>query len=263
MRYFLDISYDGTDYHGWQTQPNARTVQEILNKCLATILQQPVETVGSGRTDTGVHAAQQLVHFDVNTALPEPEALCYRLNRMLPPDISANNIYPVGPAAHARFDAVARTYEYHITQKKNPFRQRYAHYLSRPISLELLNLATAHLLTHEDFTSFSKVKGDTLHYRCQILAANWQETEKGLVFTIKANRFLRGMVRLVVGTLLDAGAGKISPTRFKQILAAQDRRQASGAAPAAGLFLTQVTYPDNYFAEQKESFHQNKTSALL
>ena len=263
MRYFLELAYDGTDYHGWQTQPNARAVQEVLDKCLSTILRQPIETVGSGRTDTGVHAAQQFVHFDLMQVLPEDDALCYRLNRLLPPDISAIKLYPVGTEAHARFDASARTYEYRITQQKNPFLQRYAHYLSRPVNLDLLNEAAAHLLAFEDFTTFSKVKGDTLHYRCQMQAAYWEQTEYGLCFTIRANRFLRGMVRLVVGSLLDVGAGKISPATFKNILAAQDRRQASGAAPAAGLFLTRVTYPDNYFTEQKEKFNHVKTSALL
>jgi tRNA pseudouridine38-40 synthase len=263
MRYFLELAYDGTDYHGWQIQPNARTVQEVLDKCLSTILRQPIETVGSGRTDTGVHAARQFAHFDLAHALPDNDGLCYRLNRLLPPDISAIKLYPVGQAAHARFDAVARTYEYRITQVKNPFLQRYAHYLNRPVDINLLNEAAALLLTVEDFTTFSKVKGDTLHYRCQMQAAYWEQTEHGLCFIIRANRFLRGMVRLVVGTLLDVGAGKISPAAFKNLLVAQDRRQASGAAPAAGLFLTQVTYPDNYFAEQKEKFILDKTSALL
>jgi len=249
MRYFLKIAYDGTDYHGWQTQPNARTVQEVLTTGLTTILRQPIETTGSGRTDTGVHASEQWVHFDCNIPLEE-RAVCHRLNRLLPPDISALQLYPVGPEAHARFDAVARTYEYRITQIKNPFRQRYAYYLNREVNLTWLNEAAAALLQFEDFTTFSKVKGDTLHYRCQMLAANWQQTGPDLLFTIKANRFLRGMVRLVVGTLLDVGTGKISVAAFKEIIAAQDRRQASGAAPAAGLFLTQVTYPDGYFAKQ-------------
>ena len=254
MRYFLEITYDGTDYHGWQTQPNARTVQEVLTKGLATILRQPIETVGSGRTDTGVHASQQWVHFDVNALLDE-KATLHRLNRLLPPDISAVQFYPVGPEAHARFDAVARTYEYRITRVKNPFLQRYAHYLNREINLTSLNEAAAALLDFEDFTTFSKVKGDTLHYRCQMLAASWRQDGPDLVFTIKANRFLRGMVRLVVGTLLDVGTGKKTVADFRDIISAQDRHQSSGAAPATGLFLTQVTYPENYFAEQKKLFY--------
>lgn len=253
MRYFLEIAYDGTDYHGWQIQPNARTVQEVLNKCLSTILRQPIETVGSGRTDTGVHASQQFVHFDTIAPI-EADAVCYRLNRLLPPDISARQIYPVGLDAHARFDAVSRTYEYRLTQEKNPFLQRYAYYLNKPVDLTKLNEAAAVLLTFEDFTTFSKVKGDTLHYRCQMYEANWQQEKTNLIFKIKANRFLRGMVRLVVGTLLDVGTGKISVEDFKAIVAAQDRKLASGAAPATGLFLTSVAYPENYFeAENKKS----------
>jgi tRNA pseudouridine38-40 synthase len=260
MRYFLEIAYDGTDYHGWQTQPNARTVQEVLTKSLETILRQPLDTVGSGRTDTGVHASQQFVHFDVTAALPEDD-FCRRLNRLLPPDISAVRLWPVGPQAHARFDAIHRTYEYRITQEKNPFLPRYAHYLNRPVAVDQLNAAAALLLQYEDFTSFSKVKGDTLHYRCQMHQASWQQQGPLLVFTIRANRFLRGMVRLVVGTLLDVGTGKIPVEAFRAILAAEDRRQASGAAPAPGLFLTQVAYPDGYFDSQRELFYSAITSA--
>jgi tRNA pseudouridine38-40 synthase len=169
----------------------------------------------------------------------------------------------VGPEAHTRFDAVSRTYEYRITQQKDPFRQRYAYYLNRPVDVNLLNEAAARLLTSEDFTTFSKVKGDTLHYRCRLERAQWQQEGPNLLFTIRANRFLRGMVRLVVGTLLDVGAGKITPAGFKQLVAAQDRPRASGAAPAAGLFLTQVRYPEYYFREQREKFDQNKTSLSL
>ncbi|PIQ22282.1 MAG: tRNA pseudouridine(38-40) synthase TruA [Cytophagales bacterium CG18_big_fil_WC_8_21_14_2_50_42_9] len=259
MRYFLRIAYDGTDYHGWQTQPNARTVQEVLTTSLSTILRQPIETVGSGRTDTGVHASEQFVHFDA-AALLDEKAFCNRLNRLLPSDISALQLYRVSPDAHTRFDAVARTYEYRITRFKNPFLQRYAHYLNREVNLNWLNEAATALLAFEDFTTFSKVKGDTLHYRCQMLAAYWQQDGPDLIFTIKANRFLRGMVRLVVGTLLDVGAGKIPVTNFKEIVAAQDRRLASGAAPASGLFLTQVSYPEGYFAEQQKKFDPDKTS---
>ena len=261
MRYFLEIAYDGTGYHGWQTQPNARSVQEVLTKGMETILRQPLDTVGSGRTDTGVHASQQFVHFDVATALPE-EGFCQRLNRLLPDDISALRLYPVGLQAHARFDAIHRTYTYRITQEKNPFLPRYAHYLNRPLDLGKLNQAAALLLDYEDFTTFSKVKGDTLHYRCQMHQAGWQQQGPELVFTIRANRFLRGMVRLVVGTLLDVGTGKITVADFQAILASQDRRQSSGAAPAPGLFLSQVAYPDGYFALQREIFHSGPTWVL-
>ena len=258
MRYFLEIAYDGTDYHGWQSQPNARTVQQVLTKSLETILRQPIDTVGSGRTDAGVHAGQQFVHFDVAAALPEA-GFCQRLNRLLPNDISAVALFPVGPGAHARFDAVHRTYQYRITREKNPFLPRYAHYLNRPVDVDQLNAAAALLLQYEDFTTFSKVKGDTLHYRCQMHQAYWQQQGPELTFTIRANRFLRGMVRLVVGTLLDVGTGKIPVGAFQDILAAQDRRQASGAAPAPGLFLSQVSYPENYFETQRALFHARET----
>jgi tRNA pseudouridine38-40 synthase len=259
MRYFLEIAYDGTDYHGWQSQPNApRTVQQVLTKGLETILRQPIVTVGSGRTDTGVHASQQFVHFDLAAALPDA-GFCQRLNRLLPRDISARAVYPVGPGAHARFDAIHRTYEYRITQEKNPFLPRYAHYLNRPVDLNQLNAAAALLLAAEDFTTFSKVKGDTLHYRCQIHQACWEQQGPDIRFTIRANRFLRGMVRLVVGTLLDVGTGKITVEAFQAILAAQDRRLASGAAPAPGLFLSQVCYPPFYFENQGALFHSGGT----
>jgi tRNA pseudouridine38-40 synthase len=259
MRYFLEIAYDGTDYHGWQSQPNARTVQQVLTKSLETILRQSIDTVGSGRTDTGVHASQQFVHFEVPAALPAA-GFCHRLNRLLPNDISAIALYPVGPGAHARFDAIHRTYQYRITQEKNPFLPRYAHYLNRPVEVDKLNAAAALLLQYEDFTTFSKVKGDTLHYRCRMYEAFWQQQGPDLRFTIRANRFLRGMVRLVVGTLLDVGTGKIPVEAFQAILTAQDRSQASGAAPASGLFLSQVSYPENYFETQSTLFHGGETS---
>lgn len=247
MRYFLEIAYDGTNYHGWQIQPNALTVQQVLNDCLSTVLRETVETIGSGRTDTGVHAEQQFVQVDIAGILDKEEA-CYRFNRILPHDIAIKNIYEVNPNAHARFDALARTYEYRISLINNPFLHAYSHHLSRRLDITLLNEASVALLEFEDFTTFSKVKGDTRHYRCQLYQAYWQQQDQNmLVFTIRANRFLRGMVRLVVGTLLDVGSGKLSVTAFKEAVARQDRRLASAAAPAAGLFLIKVEYPENYF----------------
>ncbi len=247
MRYFLEIAYDGTNYHGWQIQLNVLTVQQVLNDCLSTVLRVTVETIGSGRTDTGVHAEQQFVQLDVAGKLDKEEA-CYRFNRILPHDIAIKNIYEVTPDAHARFDAIARTYEYRISLVNNPFLHAYSHFLSRKLDLNLMNEAAAALLKFEDFTTFSKVKGDAKHYRCQIYQARWQlQDQNMLVFTIRANRFLRGMVRLVVGALLDVGSGKLSVTGFKEAVASQNRRVASAAAPAAGLFLTKVEYPENYF----------------
>ncbi|WP_242921469.1 tRNA pseudouridine(38-40) synthase TruA [Pontibacter liquoris] len=243
MRYFLEIAYDGTRFHGWQLQPNALAVQQVLDDCLSKILRQPVSSTGSGRTDTGVHASQQFVHFDVAQPLEE-EQVVFRLNRILPNDIAALNLYLVPDQAHARFDAVSRTYHYHISLVKNPFKRYYAWYHSRELDVAKMNEAAAILLKYEDFTTFSKVKGDTKHYRCTMLEAGWQQQGEELVFTIRANRFLRGMVRLVVGTLVDVGKGKLTVPQFEQIVASQDRSQASGAAPSEGLYLARVEYPE-------------------
>ena len=243
MRYFLEIAYDGTRFHGWQLQPNALAVQEVLDDCLSKVLRQPISTTGSGRTDTGVHASQQFVHFDVAQELDAPQVL-YRLARILPDDIATHSLYSVPDGAHARFDALARTYHYHVTFARNPFKRHYACYHSRPLDVGQMNQAAALLLLHEDFTTFSKVKGDTKHYRCSIYEAEWRQQGEELVFTIRANRFLRGMVRLLVGTLLDVGRGKLTVQQFEQIIMSQNRSKSSGAAPAAGLFLAKVEYPE-------------------
>ncbi|MFB9862918.1 tRNA pseudouridine(38-40) synthase TruA [Rufibacter immobilis] len=256
MRYFLEVAYDGTRFHGWQVQPNALSVQEVLDSCLCKVFRlAEVETVGSGRTDTGVHATQQWVHVDLPRA-HEPEEIQYKLNRILPPDIAVGQVKPVGPEAHTRFDAVSRTYEYRITLEKNPFLVRQAYYLSRKPDVGQMNQAAQALLQLEDFTTFSKVKGDTKHYRCTITHAQWREEGNQLIFTITANRFLRGMVRLVVGTLLDVGKGKLSPAQFREVIERQDRSLASGAAPAQGLFLHRVEYPERYFQHQLALFEQ-------
>ena len=246
MRYFLEIAYDGGRFHGWQVQPNALSVQEVLEDCLGKILRETISTTGSGRTDTGVHASQQFVHFDTAQQL-DPQHIIYRLNRILPDDISAYNLYLVTDEAHARYDAFARTYHYYITLTKNPFKRQYAWYHSRTLEVEKMNQAAAILLKYEDFTTFSKVKGDTKHYRCNMYEAVWRQEGEELVFTIRANRFLRGMVRLVVGALVDVGRGKLSIEAFEQIIASQDRSKASGAAPAEGLYLARVEYPEHVF----------------
>ncbi len=256
MRYFLQISYNGTNYNGWQTQPNARAVQEVLDKSLQTLFQTEINTVGSGRTDTGVHAEEQFVHLDLPFQI-DPEEAVFRLNKMLPKAISVNRILEVGPEAHARFDAISRTYEYRISSRKDPFLADFAYYLNRKPAVEKMNEAAAMLLGFQDFTAFSKVKGDTKHYNCQIYEAAWKEEGDLLIFTIKANRFLRGMVRLVAGTLLSVGKGKISVADFGQIIKSRDRSKASGAAPAEGLFLTRVEYPEGYFDEQKKLFYSH------
>lgn len=261
MRYFLELAYDGTRFHGWQVQPNAITVQAVLDDALRKVFRHPgVETVGSGRTDTGVHATQQWVHVDLPQVL-NPQEVQYKLNRILPPDIAIGRVYPVGPEAHTRFDAVSRTYEYRITLEKNPFLVQHAHYVSRKPDVALMNQAARVLLEMEDFTTFSKVKGDTKHYRCTITQAFWREEGDLLLFTIQANRFLRGMVRLVVGTLLDVGKGKLSVAQFREAITRQDRKLASGAAPAEGLFLFRVEYPENYFEQQRVLFEEAVAAA--
>jgi tRNA pseudouridine38-40 synthase len=255
MRYFLQLAYDGSRYHGWQVQPNARSVQQVLDEALGTLLREAIASTGSGRTDTGVHAAQQFAHFDVAVPLDADET-CYRLNRFLPPDIAVQALYPVGKEAHARFDALARTYEYRVSLTKDPFRRAYSHHAWRAPDLEQMNGAAATLPGTQDFTTFSKTKGDTPHYLCHLYEAAWDQEGEGLVFRIRANRFLRGMVRLVVGTLLEVGAGKRTVAEFAAALAAQDRRLAGGAAEAAGLFLTRVEYPPGYFEEQERLFRE-------
>ena len=253
MRYFLQFAYDGTRFHGWQLQSNALTVQQVLDEALSRILREPVSTTGSGRTDTGVHAIQQYAHFDVSAPF-DTEEMCYRLNRLLPPDIAAQAAFAVADGAHARFDAIARTYEYRVSLVKDPFLRAYSFFISRKPNLDQMNRAAALLRSVEDFTTFSKTKGDTLHYRCRLYEACWRQEGGQLLFTIRANRFLRGMVRLVVGTMLDVGSGKRTVEEFEAIVAAQDRSRASGAAEATGLFLTQVDYPPGYFEEQRLLF---------
>jgi tRNA pseudouridine38-40 synthase len=246
MRYFLEVAYDGTRFHGWQVQPNALTVQEVLEDCLSKVLRESISTTGSGRTDTGVHASQQFVHFDTEQQL-DLQHIVFRLNRILPDDIAVNNLFLVKNEAHARYDAFARTYHYHITLRKNPYKRQYAWYHSRPLNIDKMNEAAAILLKYEDFTTFSKVKGDTKHYRCEMYIAEWVQEENELLFTIRANRFLRGMVRLIVGTLVDVGRGKLTVEEFEKILASQNRSQSSAAAPSEGLFLAKVEYPESIF----------------
>lgn len=250
MRYFLEIAYNGTNYSGWQIQPNAITVQKVLNDCLSKVLRQPVATIGSGRTDTGVHARQQFVHFDFEEDL-DPVLCKYRFNRILPADISVYNLYKMPEGAHARFDAVARTYEYRVTLQKNPFLHEFSlHLYSRP-DVQAMNRAAALLLQHQDFSAFCKTNSNTPHALCHIFEAAWADRpDEMLVFTIKANRFLRGMVRLVVGTLLDVGFGKLTVEEFGEVITSLDCRKASSAAPAPGLFLLRVDYPEGFLPAQ-------------
>ncbi|MGB0888192.1 MAG: tRNA pseudouridine(38-40) synthase TruA [Vicingaceae bacterium] len=241
-RYFLEIKYDGTNYHGWQIQQNANTVQAEINKALSTLLQEQVSVTGAGRTDTGVHAKQLFCHF--NTALTfEIDKLIFKLNSFLPEDISCTSLTKVHPEAHARFSAIARTYEYWITPFKNPFLHQKAYFLPYQLNIDLMNEATKKLLGEQDFSCFSKSKTDTFTNNCNITFANWEYKNGMFVFTISANRFLRNMVRAIVGTMLDIGQQKINVETLDKIIASKNRSNSGTSAPAHGLYLTEVKYP--------------------
>ncbi|SDL59568.1 tRNA pseudouridine38-40 synthase [Catalinimonas alkaloidigena] len=241
MRYFLELAYQGTAYHGWQTQPNAHTVQAELEQALSTLLRRDTAVVASGRTDTGVHACQQFVHFDSDH--PLSDRLLRSLNGILPSDVAVRHLYRVPDEAHARFDALERAYEYHLMPHKDPFAPHLSLHFSAPLDVAKMNQAAALLLSHEDFECFSRVKTDVTHFRCTVTAAHWDTEQEKLVFHISANRFLRGMVRAIVGTLLAVGTGKQEVADIQHILQSKDRRQAGHAAPPEGLFLTRVSYP--------------------
>lgn len=247
-RYFIELSYRGTNYHGWQIQENAHSVQAELNKALSVLLKEDIITIGAGRTDTGVHAKFFVAHFDTeHTELITRSDFTYHLNQILPKDISIKAIKKVKPEAHARFDATSRTYEYVICKEKDPFCLNMAWLYTGQLNVESMNLAIQHLFTYTDFTSFSKVGSDNKTSICKIISANWEERENLLVFTITADRFLRNMVRAIVGTLIDVGRQKISIDRFSEIIAAKDRSLAGSSAPAEGLYLTGIEYPDSTF----------------
>ncbi len=248
MRYFIQFSYFGKAYHGWQNQPNAITVQEVLENALATLLRQTIEVVGAGRTDAGVHAKEMFAHFDFGE-IENKEELAYRLNAFLPDDIAVQQIYTMPPEAHARFDAFERTYEYWVVQEKNPFYADSAHFVKYPLNVERMNLAASYLLEHSDFESFSKSNTDVKTYICDLRQAIWEEKEEKLVFKITADRFLRNMVRAVVGTLLDVGMGKMAPEKIHSIITSKDRSKAGVSVPAKGLYLTKVLYPKELFDE--------------
>jgi tRNA pseudouridine38-40 synthase len=242
LRYFIQLAYRGTRYHGWQVQPNAPSVQGELNRALETILRHSVETVGSGRTDAGVHASCQFVHLDTGVSLHNDRHL-YPLNSLLPPDISIHNILPVNDSTHARYDALSRSYEYRMIFRKDPFRHGMSYLYHRAPNVPLMNEAASLLPAHTDFESFSKVQTDVNHFRCTLKEAFWAQEGDQLIFHVTANRFLRGMVRALVGTLLEVGEGKLSVAGFEEVILSKDRRRAGRAVPPEGLFLTGVAYP--------------------
>ena len=241
MRYFIELSYKGTNYHGWQIQPDASSVQEEITKALATILQEKILLVGAGRTDAGVHASQMFAHVDTVKKLTDDYV--HKLNAILPNDIVIKSIKEVSDDTHARFDAVSRTYEYKILLGRDPFLLDITWQLhQKNLQIEKMNEAANLLFKYEDFESFSKVKTDVNTFNCTIMKAVWILEDKHLIFHIKANRFLRNMVRAIVGTLLEVGLGKKTVEDFRKIIESKKRSEAGLSVPAKGLFLTEVCY---------------------
>lgn len=241
QRYYAEICFNGTNYHGWQIQTNALSVQETVNKALSTILNDDITTSGAGRTDTGVHAKQFFIHFDTKSTLSANSL--FKINNFLPQDIAVKQFYLVPVDAHARFDAICRTYQYMISKTKNPFLQNFICYNPYDLDLEKMNTAAKFLLKHKEFRSFCNGKAGNDDTTCIIKSAKWEKTKGGAMFTISANRFLRGMVRIIVGTLIKVGRNHISIHEFKTIMEARHRPLAAKAAPACGLHLISVKYP--------------------
>ncbi|MDR2361954.1 MAG: tRNA pseudouridine(38-40) synthase TruA [Prevotellaceae bacterium] len=244
MRYFIHLSYKGTNYHGWQVQANAHTVQGELNRALSALLNETIRTTGAGRTDTGVHATRFTAHFDSDryACLSTATNLVYKLNCILPDDICIADIHPVAADAHARFDARSRTYEYYIHVRKNPFNTEFSAYIPFPLDWQAMNEAAQTLFDYTDFTSFAKLHAQTKTNCCRITQALWTTTDNGLVFTISADRFLRNMVRAIVGTLIDVGRGKITRDDMRCIIEQKNRCAAGNSVPAKGLFLVTIEY---------------------
>lgn len=252
MRYFIQLSYDGTGYHGWQVQPNGVSVQEVLQKALSTLLRQPTEVTGAGRTDAGVHASMMVAHFDWPAA-HEGEGgeeapldctqLTYKLNRLLPPDVAVQAVRPVGPEMHARFSATRRTYHYHIHTRKDPFLRGYSWQVNVPLDFALMNEAAQVLLEYSDFTSFSKTGTDVKTNICQLTEARWEQLKPGeWRFTVSANRFLRNMVRAIVGTLVEVGRHRMTISEMRHAIEAKDRQRAGESVPGHALYLTNIEY---------------------
>ncbi|MGB3142580.1 MAG: tRNA pseudouridine(38-40) synthase TruA [Maribacter sp.] len=246
MRFFIQFSYLGKAYHGWQNQPNALTVQEVLENAMSKLLRQKIALVGAGRTDTGVHAKEMFAHFDIEIELDVPN-LVYRLNSFLPTDIAVQNILKMIPEAHARFHATSRTYLYQIVKTKNPFYEDLAHFVLQDLDVDEMNKAAIVLIGKRDFECFSKSNTDVFTNICDLKYANWSLDNDVLSFTITADRFLRNMVRAVVGTLINVGSGKYEADYVNTILKSKDRAMAGASVPAKGLYLTSIKYPNEIF----------------
>lgn len=248
MRYFLKLAYDGSDFHGWQRQPNAPSVQEKIEAALSTILRVDTPIVGAGRTDAGVHAQMMYAHFDSN-AIEDESRFLTSLNRMVGNQISIDGIFPVVPEAHARFDALSRSYVYRISIGKDPFDFYFSHRLDRLPDLDRMNEAAAILLDTDDFTSFAKLHTDVKTNICKVSDAVWRydPSSRKLSFTITADRFLRNMVRAIVGTLLEVGTGKLTIPGFRMVIDKKNRSSAGVSMPAKGLSLFNIIYPEEIF----------------
>ncbi|HSG68022.1 MAG TPA: tRNA pseudouridine(38-40) synthase TruA [Bacteroidales bacterium] len=252
QRYFIKLAYNGRSYHGWQRQDNATTVQQVLEEAMSTLFGNNIQLTGAGRTDTGVHAREFYAHFDVagtkdNSYLDD---IVYKLNSFLPRDILIFDIFPVESASHARFDALSRTYEYIITTRKDPFLQEFSWHVYGELDLELMNKGAEILKEYKDFTSFSKLHTQVMTNDCNIMQADWEQNDHLIIFTIKADRFLRNMVRAIVGTLVDLGKAKITLEDIRIIIEARNRSEAGLSVPAQGLYLTHVDYPEGILSRR-------------
>lgn len=246
-RYFIYLGYNGKPFCGWQRQPNGLSVQQCIEEALATLLRRPVPIVGAGRTDAGVHARLMVAHFDAFEPITDPAFLAEKLNRLLPKDIAVYRIVPVRPDAHARFDAVSRMYTYHVGLRKDPFRYEWSYKIPGKPDFGRMNDACRVLFDYIDFTSFSKLHTDVKTNNCRIQEAGWTQQGDEWVFTIRADRFLRNMVRAIVGTLFEVGRGKLSVDGFREVIEAKDRGRAGTSAPAHALYLADVVYPEEIF----------------
>ncbi len=242
MRYFLELSYNGKAYHGWQNQPNAISVQEVIEDALSKLLREQIAIVGAGRTDAGVHAKQMFAHFDTDVEFLN-ENLNFKLNSFLPKDIAIRNIFEVKADAHTRFDAISRTYIYRISKHKNVFEFDNSYYLKHDLDIDKMNEASKTLFNYENFKCFSRSNTDVKTYNCNIMKAEWRVAGDELIFTIKANRFLRNMVRAIVGTMVDIGLGKTKVEALQEIIESQNRVNAGASVPGHALYLAQIEYP--------------------
>jgi len=248
LRYFIDLSYNGTNFHGWQVQPNAVTIQSLLNDCLSTLLKKEINCVGAGRTDTGVHAKQMIAHFDCEKTF-NPINLVSKLNAFLPKDIAVRSIRKVQSQAHARFDAKKRTYVYKICSSKNVFEYDKSYFFKNKLDIGLMNEACLIMMNYSDFESFSRTNSDVKTFICYLSEATWKKSNDFIQFKISADRFLRNMVRAIVGTMIDIGTKKTSLKEFDRIIQSKDRSMAGASAPSRGLYLTHIDYNNSIFKD--------------